>query len=133
MKRINQRHNTGVTAELFAAYKLSEQGFTVLFPQTTQSRYDLVAEQQGEFVRFQVKKATWSKAGNHSYLQCRLNPKDKSSKYSPGDFDFYFITDFKKSWAIPYDEVSEMTSLCLGSTREGYVSRSAYDTEQWAF
>ena len=128
---MNEQHHIGAKTELYAAYKLAEMGYTILFPQTTQSRYDIAIEKDGVFKRVQVKKATTSLAGSFNYTQCRLTTKSSQTHYKQGDFDLYFITDFKTDWIIPFEEVEGFTSLCFGSDNPEYKSYKKYDPNRW--
>jgi len=126
--------HTGLSTELLAASYFSDKGFAIFWPMATQSRCDFVIEKDGYFQKVQVKKATWGKVGNNSYLQCRLKNKNKYSKwYEEGDYDLIvFISDEKEIWIAQFEEVNNLVSVCLKGTKEGYKPRSKlYDPETW--
>jgi len=127
------QHLSGVTAELFVAATFSGLGYNVLWPQSAQSRYDLVLEKGGDFTRLQIKKGTWSVNGRHKYLQARISTRNKSSKplYVAGEFDFFAFTDLKKVWLAPFKELEDYTSVCLGSTNPKYKPQTKYDANEW--
>lgn len=115
-----------------AAY--AKQGYNILWPMITQSRYDFVAEdKEGRFIKVQVKKATWSTTGKYKYLQARIIGKNKQTNtpYKLGDVDEFAFTDLKDIWAAHYNEVGEFTSVCLGSTNPTYKPQTKYNSENW--
>ncbi len=130
---MNIQHTTGSAAELYVASKLVGRGYTVLWPLMTQSRYDLVIDDDGAFSRIQVKKATESKTGAHKYLQARLSSRNKNSKprYISGEFDFFAFTDMERIWIAPFDELEGYTSVCLGSSNPNYHPQTKYDADAW--
>lgn len=95
----------------------------------TQSEYDLVIEFNGKFQSVQVKKATWSKAGNYSYLQARVVSKDKR-RYRV-NVDLFCFTDNKTVWLVGANKLEDMTSVCLGSTNLKYRQYTKYDATEW--
>lgn len=128
------RHRNGAAAELFVAAKLTEQGYNVLCLLTTQSRYDLVAEdKEGRFLKIQIKKASWSKTGNFQYLQARISGKNKltNTPYKAKDVDEFAFTDMKRIWFAHFQEVGHLTSVCLDSTNPDYKPQTKYDATKW--
>lgn len=127
------QHSNGAAAELFVAAYFAGIGMGVSIPFTTQSRYDLVLD-DGEFLaKVQVKKATRTKTGNHSYLQARISGKNKltNTPYKEGDFDYFAFTDMKDIWFVPYEELAGLTSVCLGSSNPEYKPQTKYDMTKW--
>ncbi len=119
---------------MFVASKLIQQGYNVLFPLATQSRYDLVAEDcEGRFIKIQVKKATWSKSGSYSYLQARISGKNKltNTPYKSKDIDEFAFTDMNRVWFAVFEEVGNLTSVCLDSTNPNYKPQTKYNPERW--
>jgi hypothetical protein len=128
------RHRSGAAAEMFVAAKLTEQGYNVLWPLMTQSRYDLVAEDcEGRFLKIQVKKASWSKTGNYKYLQARITGKNKQTNtpYKASDIDEFAFTDMRRIWFAHFKEVGRLTSVCLDSTNPNYKPQTEYDASKW--
>lgn len=128
------RHRNGAVAELFVAAAYAKQGYNILWPMLTQSRYDFVAEdKEGRFLKVQVKKATWSKSGNYNYLQARISGKNKltNTPYKRGDIDEFAFTDMNDIWAAHFDEVGDLTSVCLKSDNPSYKSQTKYKPINW--
>lgn len=129
----NIRHLNGVAAELFVAQKLTLKGYTILWPQSAQCRYDLAIEKDGNFSRVQIKKATWSKNNWYSYLQSRISSRNKNSEplYKEGEFEYFAFTDMERIWLAPFKELEGQTSVCLGSTNPNYKPQTKYKAEDW--
>lgn len=123
----------GSAAELFVAAKFAERGYSILWPLTTQSRYDIVIEKNGVFQKVQVKKATASKTGPYTYLQARISGKNKlaNTPYKPEDVDIFVFTDMDKLWVAPYSEVGHLTSVCLSSSNPKYKPQTKYNAKDW--
>lgn len=126
----------GLAAELRVAAWYVDKGYEIFWPATTQSRCDFVAYHPAEklFRRVQVKKATWSKTGNYSYLQCRLENRNQyARRYEPGDFhEIAFTDDDNRIWIATFEQVDGLVSVCLDGTRPGYTSKSEkYDPSKW--
>ncbi len=90
----------GDIAELAVAARLLEEGYRVLFPISENSRYDLVGEKEGKFIRFQVKYVTPKKgvldvncrsSNNWSVLSYTAKEIDMISVYNANDKSIYFI------------------------------------------
>lgn len=128
------RHRNGAIAELFVAAAYAKQGYNILWPMITQSRYDFVAEDsEGRFLKVQVKKASWSKTGPYKYLQARITGKNKQTNtpYKKGDVDEFAFTDLETIWCAHFDEVGYLTSVCLASTNPKYKPQTSYDADKW--
>jgi hypothetical protein len=126
---MNNKHLSGVQAELFVALELSKLEYTILWPYGTQCRYDLAIEKGGIFSRVQVKKATSTKTGKYEYLQARISSRNKNSKplYTKGEFEYFAFTNMKDIWLVPFDNLDGNTSVCLGSTNPNYKRQTKYD------
>lgn len=124
---------SGSAAELYVAARLVDQGYTVLWPLMTQSRYDIVIEKDGVFQSVQIKKATASKTGGFTYLQARLSSRNKNSrpKYKEGEFDLFAFTDMDRIWIAPFKDLQGYTSVCLGSTNPNYKPQTKYEAKKW--
>ena len=130
---MNSRFVSGLSAELYTASYFARQGYEIFWPLVTQSKSDYLIFKDGQALKIQSKKATWSKTGNYSYLQTRLtnsNFKDRP-RYLKGDFDLLAITDYKNIWVIPFNEIEGLTSLCLGSTKQDYKPQTQDDAKKW--
>ena len=126
--------SSGLSTELYMASWFSEREYAIYWPMSTQSRCDFVVEKDGKFQKIQVKKATWSQTGPYKYLQCRLQNRNKHSRwYEEGDYDLIvFVSDEKEIWIAPFAEVNNLVSVCLGGTKPGYKTQSKlYDPDKW--
>lgn len=118
-KNGKDQHQTGVTSELYVAYKLSEKGFKVYFPFMTQSKADLIAEDTfGNLIKIQVKTATKSSAKGNEFIQIRLGGCGRT-KYIEGDFDILAMTYQGRIWMLPWEIVKGNTSMSFSIFSEG--------------
>lgn len=127
------RHRNGAVAELFTAAKIAENGWNILYPLVTQSRYDIVIEKEGVFCKIQIKKATWSKSNTYKYLQARISGKNKQTNtpYKKSDVDYFAFTDMQRVWLFPFDVIGHQTSVCLDSTNPKYKPKTEYTANEW--
>lgn len=99
---LNSMHKKtkGDIAELAVASRLMDKGWKVLFPYGENSRYDLVIEQKGKFLRVQVKYVTPKKgvldvncrsSNNWSVLHYTPEEIDIIAVYNSFDASIYFI------------------------------------------
>lgn len=126
--------NIGLSAELYVASWYADNGYTIYWPMSTQSRCDFLAERGSQFEKVQVKKATWSKTGSYEYLQCRLINRNKHSKwYEKGDFDvIVFVDDAHRMWRTTFEVVAGLVSVCLDGTKPNYTPKSTkYNPNEW--
>jgi len=130
---LNKNHSTGVKNELKAASYFAGKGFEVYWPMHTQSRCDFIIYKNEYFNKVQVKTATWSKTGEHLYLQCRLKNRNKyGTVYLEGDFDWIVFIDGERMWATGWEEVEGLSSVCLDSTNPNYNPRDKdYNPADW--
>jgi hypothetical protein len=91
----------GSIAELAVASKLMNMGWRVLFPFGENSRYDLVAEKEGKFVKVQVKYIT-PKNGTLE-VNCKSSNNWSVDKYTPKQVDFIaaYNAVHKKIYFLP--------------------------------
>lgn len=96
----------GEIAELAVASKLVGDGWKVLFPFGEDSRYDLVAEKSGRFVRVQVKYVTPKNGALNT--NCRSSNNWSVLHYSPEDIDAIAVydADSKNIYFIPSDKMN---------------------------
>ena len=90
----------GSVAELAVAARLMREGWHVLVPYGENTRYDLVAEQNGRFIRVQVKYVTpkdgtlrvnCCSSNNWSRLQYTADEIDAIAVYDPLSEKIYFV------------------------------------------
>ena len=103
---IFQSHRDGALAELRCASELIKREWMVAFPFLTQSRMDLIAYRQNNFVTIQVKSGNVQKA-RHAVISCKFD------MYENVDFIIcYDITNLR--WFIfPFEELSGRTFITL--------------------
>ena len=90
----------GSIAELAVATQLVQEGWNVLLPYGENTRYDLVAERDGRFIRLQVKYCTpkdgtlnvnCASSNNWSVLQYTAKEIDAIAVYDPVAETAYFV------------------------------------------
>jgi hypothetical protein len=89
----------GEWSELQFMARAAREGLRIAKPWGDSSRYDVVVETGGHFVRVQVK-STANRQPNGGYV-CGVHPSPNSELYKRGDFDFlaaYLI--FEDVWFI---------------------------------
>jgi len=135
---LNKTHLVGQANELLAATHFAEQGYIIYWPAATQSKCDFVIERDGKLQKVQVKTAAWNKPKNSpfKYLQCRLVSRNNygyKSFYTKGDFDIIvFVSPEKRMWACYYEDIKELTSVCLDSDNPDYKLRTErYNPTSW--
>ena len=130
---MNIQHKSGLTSELKAASYFASEGYEIYWPMCTQSRCDFVVFKNEYFSKVQIKTATWSKTGEHLYLQCRLtNRNGYSTSYIEGDFDWIVFVDGDRMWVAGWDDVDGLTSVCLDCTNPDYKpNKKTYDPNSW--
>ncbi len=108
----------GSLAELAVASILIEEGWHVLFPFGENSRYDLVIEKGGQFLRVQVKYVT-PKNGS-LIVNCRSSNNWSVKSYTADEIDFIAAYDSheKRAYFIPVSEINgNVVTLRLSPTR----------------
>lgn len=101
-------------------------GFDVFTPTHNKTRADFIAVNGTTVLRVQVKTAQY----NGAYIQARLDVNGE--KYTKEDCDIIvFILD-ENVWICPIEEVSGMSSICLGKHGDPeYKPRKEYDPDKW--
>jgi len=99
----------GDIAELVVAAKMVEMGWRVLFPYGENARYDLVGEQNGRFIRIQVKYTT-PKNGVMD-TNCRSSNNWSIIHYTPADIDFIaaYNPQDREVYFIPAHKINKST------------------------
>lgn len=110
----SKEHYIGCANEYKAAAYYMFNGGQVYWPSVQQTNVDFVVELKGKLKKVQVKTATWTKSGNHSYLQCRTRLRNKYQDAKPSDmYDILFIIYRNRYWEIPASKIdSSNLSLC---------------------
>lgn len=119
-------HKTGAMNELRAQLMYAGMGYDVFTPIHNKTRADFIAVKDEKVLRVQVKTAQY----NGPYIQSRLDVGGK--RYTQSDCDvLVFILD-ERVWIAPIEEVSDMTSVCLGKMDDpSYLPRKEYDPSKW--
>lgn len=115
---IQDKHLSGVSAELFTAYKFSEAGYSIYFPFLTQSKDDLVVCKDGIFNKVQVKRATEITSNGEKYHQVRLGGSGRP-EYVDGDFDILAVVVGEDVLLFTWEEVKGKKSMCVGIHNKG--------------
>ena len=124
---MNARHLSGVTAELFAAYRLSSVGYRIYYPFLTQSKCDLLIEDPlGNYYKVQVKKATKSSANGYQFIQVRLGGCGRSN-YIEGDFDYLAMVYEDRLWLFPWSYTKDKTSMSFSIFGEDVSKKGRRD------
>jgi Holliday junction resolvase-like predicted endonuclease len=113
----------GELAELFVAARLTH----VLFPFGENSRYDLVAERRGKFVRVQVKYAT-PKNGALP-VKCASSNNWSTKSYLCGEIDVVaaYNSEDQQVYFVPVSQLKRREiSLRLDPARNGQVAGVRY-------
>lgn len=106
--------NIGVAAEFFAASVLIEKGHDVLLPFNRRSKYDLASMKDGEFYKFQVKRANWVSPPNTTSKYLRVQTQSKGIKYEKEDIDYFlFVCPERRMWMVPVEEVNHFRIITL--------------------
>ena len=100
----------GSIAELAVATRLMREGWNVLVPYGENTRYDLVAERNGRFVRIQVKYST-PKDGK-LYVSCRSSNNWSVLPYTAKEIDAIAVYD-GLSQAVYFVPVSRMRKSAM--------------------
>lgn len=123
----------GSVGELSVAAKLLEEGWRVLFPFGEETRYDLVAERDGRFLRIQVKYVT-PKDGRLE-INCRSSNNWSAKSYTTDEIDAIAAYDAasRNVYFIPAAELnSALFTIRIGeprnAQREGIRFGSDYFT-----
>ena len=107
--------NIGVAAEFYAASVLIELGYDVLLPFDRRGKYDLAAvNKNGDFLKFQVKRANWVIPGHTTSFYLRVQTASKGVSYTKKDIDYFlFVCPDKRMWMVPVEEVNSYRVLTL--------------------
>src|SRR5579864_1803484 len=80
----------GEWVEMLFAAKAASLGFIVTKPWGDSSRYDLILENAGRFLRVQVK-STYNLTSDKTSYQCKLDIHGKSHYYHTGNADMMAV------------------------------------------
>jgi hypothetical protein len=120
-------HKTGAINELKSQLYYMENDYDVFTPTHGKTRADFIAVKGNKVLRVQVKTAQY----NMGYIQSRLDIQD--TRYTKEDCDIIFFIIEKRMWAIPIEEISGLSSICLGrvDTTKPYKPQKGYNCDKW--
>ncbi len=124
-----ESHKTGALNEIKAQVQFMKMDYDIFTPIHPRTRADFIAIKGLETLRVQVKTAQY----NGKYIQSRLDVHDR--RYTEEDCDvIVFILD-ERMWIAPIEEVSGMSSVCLGKIESDgvrtYRPQKEYDPSKW--
>ena len=101
----------GEWAELCFMARAADRGLNVSKPHGDSASYDVGVEQNGRFLRIQVKSTRYQKAGS---FMCNI-VRSKNLRYGPGKLDFFavYLIPIDLWYIIPFDVVDDVTTLAL--------------------
>ncbi len=107
----------GEWAELCFVARASERGLNVSKPHGDSASYDVGVEQNGRFLRIQVKSTTSRRTG--SYTCNIVGPKHERYRWGKVDFFAVYLVPVDVWYIIPFDVVEDNSSLNL-TPRKGH-------------
>ena len=116
----------GEWAELCFMARAADRGLNVSKPHGDSASYDVGVEQNGRFLRIQVKSTTFRRKGSYT---CNILGA-KRERYAPGQLDFFavYLVPIDLWYIIPYELVEGNLSLNL-TPRKGH--KFAQYMEAW--
>jgi hypothetical protein len=105
------RKQLGGSAELCFMARAADRGLNVSRPHGDSVRYDVGVDQNGRFLRTQVKSTRYQKAGS---FMCNIVRAQKE-RYSPGMLDFFavYLVPIDLWYIIPFDLVKDIRTIAL--------------------
>lgn len=112
----------GEWAELCFMARAADRGLNVSKPHGDSASYDVGVEQNGRFLRIQVKSTRYQKAGS---FMCNI-VRAHQERYGPGMLDFFavYLAPIDLWYIIPFDVAKEIKTLTL-------IPRSGYKFAQY--
>ena len=118
----------GEWAELLFMTRATEHGLRVIKPWGDNSRYDLVVETGGRFLRVQVKSTACRR---HRHFACYIEKRGKRH-YTAEEIDFFAIYVVPAdSWYIIPIKVVSRTQAVICLSPHNSLSRNACYKEAW--
>ena len=114
---IEETQRKGTLTELHCIVDLTELGIRTLTPTDEASKYDVVADVNGQFIRIQCKTSSWAKdtAISETAFQIETNHMTTNTKkttrylYSKNDIDYFYTYFQGQGYLVSIDEASGAT------------------------
>ena len=114
---IEETQRKGTLTELHCIVDLTELGIRTLTPTDEASKYDVVADVNGQFIRIQCKTSSWAKdtAIPETAFQIETNHMTTNTKkttrylYSKNDIDYFYTYFQGQGYLVSIDEASGAT------------------------
>lgn len=114
---INETQRKGTSTELHCILDLTNLGIRCLTPIDESSKYDVVADLNGKFIRIQCKTASWVtdtaiKNTAFSIATCCQTTNTKSTtryKYSKDDIDYFYTWFEGQGYLVSVEEATGVT------------------------
>ena len=114
---LEQTQQKGTLTELHCILDLTNLGIRCLIPIDESSKYDIVADVEGEFIRIQCKTASWvtdtaiPKTAFTIYTCCQTtNTKSTTRhKYSKSDIDYFYTWFEGQGYLVSIEEATGVT------------------------
>lgn len=114
---IDETQKKGTLTELHCILDLTALGIRTLTPTDEASKYDVVADLNGKFIRIQCKTSTWSKdtavPETAFHIEtCRMTTNTQKTTrylYSKDDIDYFYTYFQGQGYLVSIDEASGAT------------------------
>lgn len=131
---MNTTKQKGLITELQCELAFSNIGIVLSKPIVEDSRYDYIADLNGNFIRIQCKTCAVSEDGNYIKFAARSTQvntqENKTKKYSKKEIDYFYTYYDNQSYLVPVEECSVDKKLRLKNINMKNMSRASdYELE----
>lgn len=117
MISINSRTQKGLLTELYCQKAFTELGIMLSAPIMSDSRYDFIADIQGNLIKIQCKTCSYDKIKNVIIFSTKSTRGTSSGnferKYTKNEIDYFYTYYNNISYLIPVEECSATKTLNL--------------------
>ena len=114
---LDNTQQKGTLTELHCIMDLTNLGIRCLKPVDESSKYDIVADLNGNFIRIQCKTASWvtdtaeEKVAFNIYTYCQTTNTKATTrhKYSKDDIDYFYTWFNGQGYLVPIEEATGVT------------------------
>ena len=107
----------GKITELHCIMDFTQLGIRTLLPVDDSSKYDVVADLNGKFIRIQCKTASWSKDTSQEKVAFEISTSRQTTnttsttryKYNKEEIDYFYTWFEGQGYLIPIDKVTGTT------------------------